>query len=343
MLQHDVESYSEAGYCLDQPTGKHRPPHGAPAGKKGLPVVGANVYWEHPSAEVLVMRYRWGHWPAGVTERWLPGEPCPPAVRDWVLQGGAIEAHNNMFERLAWHHVLTPQHGFPEPRPEQWHCSAATARVNALPGGLERLGEALGLDTRKDAEGKRLMRKFSMPRDRTKLDQRTRIAPPSAATIRWFESFEAAERDVFRDTTTPVERVDKLEALRQAKAASIPSDFDPDTFRDFAAYDQYCATDVLVEAEAMSRMAPMTPDERRFWLIDQEINWRGIAIDRAGVRDCIAVLDEALERYGAECRAITGGLGPSQVTALLGWINGRLAGPRVPTPTEHMLEDEIPY
>ena len=240
------------------------------------------------------MRYRWTHWPAGVTERWLPGEPCPPAVRDWVLQGGAIEAHNNMFERLAWHHVLTPQHGFPEPRPEQWHCSAATARVNALPGGLERLGEALGLDTRKDAEGKRLMRKFSMPRDRTKLDQRTRILP----------------------SEEPVE---------------------------FAAYDQYCATDVLVEAEAMSRMAPMTPDERRFWLIDQEINWRGIAIDRAGVRDCIAVLDEALERYGAECRAITGGLGPSQVTALLGWINGRLAGARVPTPTEHMLEDEIPY
>jgi hypothetical protein len=121
----------------------------------------------------------------------------------------------------------------------------------------------------------------------------------------------------------------------------------------------------------MSRMAPMTPDERRFWLIDQEINWRGIAIDRAGVRDCIAVLDEALERYGAECRAITGGLGPSQVTALLGWINGRLASvpptaadtfgqdmvdrlarqgielvpspPKMPTPLEHMLEDEIPY
>jgi DNA polymerase len=295
MLQHDVESWSAAGFILDEATGKHRPPHGAPAGKKGLPVVGANVYWEHPSAEVLVMRYRWTHWPAGVTERWLPGEPCPPAVRDWVLQGGAIEAHNNMFERLAWHHVLTPQHGFPEPRPEQWHCSAATARVNALPGGLERLGEALGLDTRKDAEGKRLMRKFSMPRDRTKLDQRTRILP----------------------SEEPVE---------------------------FAAYDQYCATDVLVEAEAMSRMAPMTPDERRFWLIDQEINWRGIAIDRAGVRDCIAVLDEALERYGAECRAITGGLGPSQVTALLGWINGRLASvPRVPTPLEYELDDEVPY
>lgn len=337
MLQHDVESYSEAGYCLDQPTGKHRPPHGAPAGKKGLPVVGANVYWEHPSAEVLVMRYRWTHWPAGVTERWLPGEPCPPAVRDWVLQGGELEAHNNMFERLAWHHVLTPQHGFPEPRPEQWHCSAATARVNALPGSLERLGEALGLDTRKDAEGKRLMRKFSMPRDRTKGDSRTRIPPPSAATVRWFESLAPAAPGA----ASPAAFGDRLTRARER--TDIPEDYHPGDMAEFLAYDAYCRTDVLVEAEAMSRMAPMTPDERRFWLIDQEINWRGIAIDRGGVRNCIAVLDEALERYGAECRAITGGLGPSQVTALLGWINGRLAGPRVPTPTEHMLEDDIPY
>lgn len=293
MLQHDIESWSTAGFEGPDPTtGKYRAPHGAAAGKKGLPVVGANRYWEHPSAEVLVLRYRWTHWPAGVTKRWLPGEPCPPEVRQWVEAGGAIEAHNNMFERLAWHHVLTPQHGWPDPHPSQWHCSAATARVNALPGGLERLGGALGLDTRKDAEGKRLMRKFSMPRDRTKKDDRTRILP----------SEEPEE---------------------------------------FARYDDYCATDVLVEAEAMSRMAPMTADERRFWLIDQEINWRGIAIDRAGVRDCIAVLDEALARYGAECRVITGGIGPSQVQQLVGWVNGRLAS--VPTPLGAILDDDIPY
>lgn len=285
MLQHDLESYSCAGFIWDEAAGKWRAPHGSK--KKGLPVVGANAYWEHPTAKVLVMRYRWSHWPEGVTSRWLPGEPCPPEIAEWT---GPIEAHNNMFERLAWHHVLTPQHGFPEPDPSQWHCSAATARVNALPGGLERLGAALDLDTRKDAEGKRLMRKFSMPRDRTLKDDRTRVMPAD----------------------DPV---------------------------DFAAYDDYCATDVLVEAEAMSRMAPMTPDERRYWLIDQEINWRGIAIDRAGVRDCIAVMDETLARYDAECRGITGGLGPSQVTALLGWINGRLANPQ----RDAVLADEIPY
>lgn len=275
MLEHDVESFSPAGYVWDAESNKWRPPHGASATSKGLSGVGAHVYWEHPEARVLILRYRWTEWPAGYTRRWLPGEPCPQEIADWINAGGAIEAHNSMFERLAWHHDLTPRHGFPAVQPEQWHCSAATARVSALPGALEKLGDALGTDTKKDADGKRLMKKFSILRNPSKKDPRT---------------------------------------------ISLPHE-DPE---EFERYDSYCADDVLTEADAMRRMAPMTPDERRFWLIDQEINWRGIAIDRKGVRDCIAILDSALEQYGEECRELTGGIGPSQVAQLLGWVNSRL-------------------
>lgn len=290
MLQHDIESFSPAGYVWDEAAQKWQPPHGASATSKGLPGVGAHVYWEHPEARVLILRYRWSHWPAGTTKRWLPGEPCPQEIADWINAGGAIEAHNSMFERLAWHHDLTPRHGFPVVLPEQWHCSAATARVSALPGALEKLGDALGTDTKKDADGKRLMKKFSILRNPTKKDPRTISLPHEE-----------------------------------------PEEFDR--------YDSYCADDVLTESDAMARMAPMTPDERRFWLIDQEINWRGIAIDRKGVRDCIAVLDEALEQYGEECREITGGIGPSQVQQLIGWINGRMS--RQPMP--EIGDDDIPY
>ena len=67
----------------------------------------------------------------------------------------------------------------------------------------------------------------------------------------------------------------------------------------------------------------MTPAEREFWLEDQAINWRGIGIDRQGIRDCIAVLDQALERYGAECLEITGGIGPTQVQKLQGWLHAQ--------------------
>jgi hypothetical protein len=54
-------------------------------------------------------------------------------------------------------------------------------------------------------------------------------------------------------------------------------------------------------------MPPMSPMEREFWLIDQEINWRGLGIDRAGVRACIIILNQAIDRYGEEMRAITAG------------------------------------
>jgi DNA polymerase len=59
----------------------------------------------------------------------------------------------------------------------------------------------------------------------------------------------------------------------------------------------YCDTDVAAERWASASMPPMTPAEREFWLEDQAINLRGIHIDRKGVRDCIAVLNEALDQY----------------------------------------------
>jgi DNA polymerase bacteriophage-type len=86
---------------------------------------------------------------------------------------------------------------------------------------------------------------------------------------------------------------------------------------------EYCDDDVATEKEASGRMPPMSPMEREFWLIDQEINWRGLGIDRAGVRACIIILNQAIDRYGEEMRAITGGLAPSQVQALVGWLSAR--------------------
>lgn len=270
----DVESYSEAGYFWDEARQRWVGPPGAPAGKKGLPVVGANRYWEHPTADVLTLSYRLPDWPAGFVMRWRPGDPLPTPLIEWLEAGGEIEFHNAMFERLAFHHVLTPRYGFPALRPDRIRCSMATARVNSYPGGLEKLAQAIGSPILKDPEGKRLMTKFSMPRNPTKADPRRRILP----------SDEPAE---------------------------------------FERYQQYCDTDVLSECSASDRMEPMTPAELRFWLLDQEINWRGIAIDRAAVRDCIAVLNQALEKYGALCRGLTGGLEPSQVQKLVGWLSAK--------------------
>lgn len=280
----DVESTSQAGYVWNDAMARWDGPHGAPKGKKGLPVIGAFAYWEHPSSRVLMLSYRLPG--DNAVSRWRPGWPLPQRLFDYLAAGGQIEFHNGMFEKLAWFHDLQKRYGFPPLDHAQVHCSMATAHVNGYPGGLGNLGEALGTDTQKDPLGKALMDVFSMPRKPTKADQRRIISPDDPAPV-------------------------KFQGVLQPPAVL------------FEQYHDYCDTDVLTEADASARMEPMTPDEREAWLLDQAMNWRGVAIDRQGVRDCIAVLGQALDRYGRECEEITNGLSPSQGQALIGWIAGR--------------------
>ena len=272
----DFETYSEAGFVWVEPGVNPKHPLGywtclpdAPQGKKGISVVGASVYTEHPSADILTLSYDIGQ---GV-KRWRPGLPLPVDLFAYLAAGGTIEAHNAMFERLVWENIAVPRYGFPPLNPYQLRCSMATARTNNLPGALEKLGAVLGLDVQKDKDGKRLLNKFSIPRNPTKSDPRLRI---------------------------------------------LPAD-DPD---DAERLYSYCDDDVRTEQGAAARMRPMAPHELNFWLVDQEINYRGLAIDRPAVRDCIAVLGQALEQYGQECLALTG-FEAGQLAELRGWLAAR--------------------
>lgn len=269
----DFETKSAAGFYWNEAKQKWDGPPGSAQNKKGLPVIGAPAYAAHPSTRVLTLSY---YVPGYGMSRWRPGLPLPQLLFDWLAGGGDVEAHNVMFERLIWTLVCVPHYGFPPLDPVRLHCSAATARVNALPGGLANLGDVLRLDVKKDADGKRLLDKFTMPRKPTKKDPRVFV--------------------------TVEEEPDDAERLYG-----------------------YCDRDVEAErgASAHRLMRPMTPAEREFWLVDQEINWRGIAIDRKGVRDCIVILDQALARYGEEFRALTGGIDPTQLQAASGWLSAQ--------------------
>lgn len=290
----DFETKSEAGYVWVEETNKYTCLPGASQGKKGLGVVNAAAYSEHPSTEVLTLSYRFPWWWCvansypyeadpdaaltgrpyrGLKYRWRPGQPLPEAFFACLAAGGLFEAHNVMFERLIWANTCTPKYGWPHP--DQWfyqlRCSMAKARVNSLPGALADLSTVLELPAPKDKDGKRLLDKFSVPHNPTKKD-------PS----RW----------------------------------TLPED-DPE---DFARLEAYCDRDLDAESGASCRMDPMDPDELEFWLIDQEMNWAGLAIDRPAVRDCIAIMEQALERYGAEVKRITGGIEAGQLEALRGWL-----------------------
>lgn len=75
-----------------------------------------------------------------------------------------VYAHNAEFERAISRSRLLRDIGVLPPKPEQWRCTAAMSRRAALPAKLETVGGLLGLTEQKDARGKKLIQKFSIPR-----------------------------------------------------------------------------------------------------------------------------------------------------------------------------------
>lgn len=172
----DFETYSAAGFIWD--VGENRwtcLPHAA-AGKKGLPVVGAARYSEHPSTEILCMAYDLKD---GRGRRsWTPRDHLfPDDLYLHILNGGLLEAWNVEFEAYIWENVAVPRLGWPPVARGQWRCAMAKARFFSLPGKLEKAAEVLGTSAQKDKDGTRLINLFSVPRNPTKADPRLRINP----------------------------------------------------------------------------------------------------------------------------------------------------------------------
>lgn len=137
---------------------------------------GLYVYAQHPTTEIMCMAWAIG---GMVPELWLPGQRLPERFVDHVGSGGGLRAWNAAFERIIWWHklsLLVPEYASIFPKLEQWTCTAAEAAAMALPRGLGKCAEVLGVDDQKDKEGHRLMMKYSRPR---KVDE--------DGTITWWE------------------------------------------------------------------------------------------------------------------------------------------------------------
>lgn len=264
----DFETYSEAGYVWDEESNKWQCLPGAKV--KGLPIVGAASYTEHHTADIFSLAYNLKD---GRGRRvWRPGMELPCDLFIHLMSGKLIEAWNVGFERWVWRNVAQRKYGFP-PLPEpQLRCAMAKARAFALPGALE--NSAIVLNTlRKDPEGTRLMRKFSMPRNPTK--------------------------------TNPLKRIEYHHEPEEAQR-----------------YVNYNVQDIIAEAQASAAIPDLSPVELEYWQVDQRINTRGVHMDRASVQNCIAIVNQAHEKYNAEIFALTAGSvkAASELAKLQGWI-----------------------
>jgi DNA polymerase len=114
-----------------------------------LKAKGVYNYVQDASTDVLCMSYAFDD---GEVQTWTEG-PLPD------FTGHMIYSHNAAFERLIFWYVL--QQNYPL---ESFYCTAAQARSNCAPGGLEDVGRFAGADMRKDHRGAQLIRLLSIPR-----------------------------------------------------------------------------------------------------------------------------------------------------------------------------------
>lgn len=169
----DFETYSEAGYTFDETTNKWKsivksPPH-------GLGAVGAPAYSEHPSTEVLCLAYNL-HNGYGA-KLWIPGMQPPQDLFNHIINGGLIEAWNSAFEFYIWQNVCCMRMGWITLPYSQLRDAMAKARAFSLPSKLKDAAKAINSSSLKIEDGKRLLDKFSKPRNPTKHDPRKRILP----------------------------------------------------------------------------------------------------------------------------------------------------------------------
>ena len=165
----DFETYSEAGYEWDVTANRWR---GALKTGSGLPAVGAAVYAEHPSTQVLCMAYNLKD--GAGPHLWIPGMLPPLDLFRHIASGGLLEAWNSSFEYHIWRAVCRARMGWPALPYHQLRDAMAKGRAHSLPGKLGEAAKVLGAPEQKDSRGDVLIRKLSVPRNPTKGDPSTR-------------------------------------------------------------------------------------------------------------------------------------------------------------------------
>ncbi len=127
--------------------------------KVDLTEVGAWVYAEHESCDVLILRYHID----GKSYKWhMSNRPFPRRLQI-ALKTRKIRAHNVFFEWCIWNLCMHEKYNWPYLPIDQCECTQALVSTHSYQPSLEKAGEQLYLDVLKDKEGMRLINKFSKP------------------------------------------------------------------------------------------------------------------------------------------------------------------------------------
>lgn len=135
-----------------------------------LTKTGQHVYARHESTEVMCLGWKIiGEKKSQVLT--MPQVYLNDGTSDFryaVKHAEHVVAHNAAFEQAMWRHCLlqTTKLGsvLPDLPPEKWLCTLSFCSILSLPRSLEKAGQALNLNVKKDTEGRKLLLQMCKPR-----------------------------------------------------------------------------------------------------------------------------------------------------------------------------------
>lgn len=313
----DFETYSEAGFEWVEQSQKWTTPKGAT--KKGIFAVGAAAYAEHPSTEIISLAYNLKD---GIGEHiWLPGCPLPQNLFDHIAKGALLEAWNDSFEYWIWLKVAHERMGWPMLNFWGLRDAAAKSRAFCLPGSLAKAGEALDIADAKMKEGKRLIQKFSIPRNPTKNNPALRTLlkddPMDAGLFYKYNIVDIRAEAQISAQCPDVTGVD-LEFYLCTRALNVRGmAVDVDTINAAAvildqAYEKYNAELFTLTSGAVSRASEVQKMQK--WLGEQGVTLT--SLDAENTKAALKLDLPLHARRAIEIRQLVGSAGVKKVYAL---------------------------
>lgn len=259
---------------------------------------GGYEYALHHSTDILCAAFKIGN---DKTRLWVPKEEPPPSDLFDVMRDPGIQfrAHNAFFEQCITSLVFFMKYfGYSLKEalalmpPERWYCTAAKAAACALPRGLEGAALAIRLPIQKNMEGNRLMKKYMKPRpvwNKWKIDGGKVY---DKALCSWFDIDE-------------------------------PQKYYDDEFELWDVQD-YCVTDVGVMKLLDEALPDLSEEEYKTWVINQKMNFRGVAIDTKLAKKIVTFNTEEVSNLQKRLEVITGGdvTSATQTAKLLNYLQG---------------------
>lgn len=264
-----------------------------------IKICGAYKYAEHPDTDVTMLA--------------VLDIDNPDDVRMWIgpkfrnlyqtevedeelanIVGNCNEfvAHNAPFERVIWKHIMCNRYGFKDIPIRKVVDTAAMCSMVGLPRNLEKASEFLNAEGYiKDMEGSKVMKRFIAPKLPVSAKRKC-INPENPDFVK--EMYE--------------------KSMSILKIGGIP-DFEYHQYLDwyedegdFRIMVEYCRQDVRSEYYIYTNLPHFNEHEQNdVWVLDQEINDRGVPIDIKDARGVIRTVEEYSKRLQEEAVQLTNG------------------------------------